>query len=273
MSVPDAVRVFPTRPMAVRPPGGGQWLRGLLGFLLIAAFLGGPLAWFGPGIVQDQRMRADARPLPSGRVSDGRCRIYLGFLTLCDATLTARGKNGPVTDDLHYAFAAWPGTQHVASVMQSAAWPERLTTDIGLDNLTNRMATLGGWVLLWLGLLVAGGVAMWREARRRGRIIAAARSGVRPMLARLVSVGARQGRSWTLGWHDGGPRTATWRVGRKDQPFLISADGWMLALAGPPGTPPMPMDDRLAWADLTEEERRRVVAARDAQWAGHPPAG
>lgn len=271
MRAPDAVTAFPTRPMAVRPPAGGSWWQALLGFVVVAGLGGGAAAWFGPGILNDLRMQDDARPVVGGRVTDGRCSVKLGVLWLCDATLRANGKNGPVEDGMHYAFFDWPGASQTALVMQSPSLPEHLTTDIGLERMTNRILTLGGWVLLWLAVLVAGAVTLRREAVRRRRIVAAARTGVAPMAVRLLSAAAGGGaRQWKIGYDDGGPHTVTWRVGKTDEPFLISPDGWMLALRGPPGVPPMPLDDRLAWADLTAEERQRVVASRDAQWAQHP---
>lgn len=233
---------------------------------------GGAVAWFGPGLLRDLKMQADARPVVGGRVADGRCQIRMGVLALCDATLRATGKNGPLEDGMHLAFFEWPGTTHAARVMQSAAVPDHLTTDIGLERMTNRMLTLGGWVLFWMVLLVGGLVALLRDQARRRGIIAAARTGVAPMAVRLLKVSGGGGaRNWRIGYDDGRPRTANWRVGKKDEPFLISPDGWMLALRGPPGMPPMPMDDRMQWADLTAEERGRIVAARDAQWASHPP--
>ena len=271
MLVPDAVKAFPTRPMAVRPPGGGGWWRGLLGAIFMLGMAGGALAWFGPGMQRDLVMRADARPVVGGQVADGRCQIRLAVLALCDATLRARGKNGPVEDSLHLAFFDWPGASHAATVMQSASRPDRLTTDLGLERMTNRILTLAGWVLFWLVILALGAVAWGRERRRRRASITAARTGVSPMPVRLLKATSGGGvRHWKIGYDEGGPRTANWRVGKKDEPFLISPDGWMLALRGPPGVPPMPMDDRLAWADLTAEDRARVVAARDAQWAHHP---
>lgn len=273
MLVPDAVKAFPTRPMAVHPPGGGGWWRGLLGAFFILALAGSAVAWFGPGLLRDFRMQTDARPVIGGRVTDGRCQVRLAVLTLCDATLRANGKNGPVEDSMHLAFFDLPGTNYTVQVMQSSAVPDHLTTDIGLERMTNRALTLGGWVLLWAALLVAMIVALLREQARRSGIIAAARTGVSPTVVRLIGVGAGGGtRSWKIGYDDGGPRTANWRVGKKDEPFMISPDGWMLALQGPPGMPPMPLDDRLAWAELTAEERQSVVAARDAQWAHHPTA-
>jgi len=272
MPVPDAVAVFPTRPMAVSPPGGGgNWWRGLLGGVFMLAMIGGAVAWFGPGLARDLTMRADARPVVGGQLADGRCQIRLAVLALCDAKLRATGKNGLVEDGMHLAFFDWPGSSYSALVMQSSLVPDHLTTDIALDRLTNRMLTLGGWVLFWIGLLVAGLVALLRERARRRAILAAARTGVSAMPVRLLKVTTGGGvRHWNIGYDDAGPRTTNWRVGKKDEPFLISPDGWMLALRGPPGVPPMPMDDRLDWAALTAEERARVVAARDAQWDRHP---
>ena len=182
-----------------------------------------------------------------------------------------RGKNGPIEDGLHLAFFDWPGASHAAAVLQSSAVPDHLTTDLGLDRLTNRILTLGGWVLFWLVILLLGALAVIRERRRRHALVAAARTGVAPMPVRLLKVTTAGGaRHWKIGYDEGGPRTANWSVGKRDEPFLISPDGWMLALRGPPGVAPMPLDDRLAWAELTAEERARVVAARDAQWAHHP---
>lgn len=274
MLVPEAVQAFPTRPMLLRPPRGGSRLGSLLSAVFLLALAVAPVPWFGPGILRDLTMRADARPVIGGGISDGRCHIHSGVFALCDATLTARGKNGPLSDGMHYAFLQWPGASHTAVVMQSAAVPDHLTTDIGLDRLTNRMLTLGGWVLLLTGLVGALGLAGLREARRRRSIVQAARTGVTPMPVRLLKATRLRGtQTWKLGYDESGPRTVNWNVGKSDAPFLISPDGWMLALRGPAGVGPMPLDDRLSWAELTDVERQRILAARDAQWSNHPPAG
>ncbi len=144
MPTPEAVTAFPTRPMAVRPPGGNPWWRSILGLIFVVAMAGGAVAWYGPGLARDLVMQRDARPVVGGRVADGRCQIRLGVLALCDATLRATGKNGPVEDGMHLAFFDWPGSTYSAQVMQSAAVPDHLTTDIGLEKMSNRMLTLGG---------------------------------------------------------------------------------------------------------------------------------
>ena len=272
---PDTIASFPTRPLVITPPRvGGGWFRALLGFLVVALLAIAPAAFFGPSVARDWVVADAAVPVQGGRVVGGSCKSYIVFINICDGHINAPGKDGGRTASMNYAFLSVPGGTHYLTVMQSTADPTYITTNLGLYHVLNRALLLAGWVVLFTCLAFLLLATWWREQGRLRRVAAMGGQGLRAMGVKLIGMRpyGRKLREWTIGYDDGGPRTARWNMRLPDQPFALPGDGWILAVRGAAGGVPFPLDETLAWVDLTDAERQRIHAARAREWSPAPAA-
>ncbi|MBP0463105.1 hypothetical protein J5Y09_04215 [Roseomonas sp. PWR1] len=156
-------------PPATRRDALKQGILGLLGVLLfsvgIATMVGSEL----PGIRDDLAVREAARPIAGLRVVEGRCRSRLMLIQSCDVTLAWTGKDGSGTRRLSYTFVEPHAGDWSVQAVADPARPQLVTTDLGLDRLTNRIVSLAGLALAGL-LLIVGCLLMivralrWRQA-------------------------------------------------------------------------------------------------------------
>jgi hypothetical protein len=260
---------FPNRPLAVRPPRtSARGMFGLMLGLLVCLALGGGAAWFfGPGLLQDRAI-ADAGAVPArdARLVSGRCSAKL-FLHWCDGTLAAPAKDGGGQTAFHYLFVDFHTGSRTLDVLRHPAQPAQLTTDLGLDQWTNRAITLAAFVGLMA--LAVGGLLLrmlrgdrlsQRAARLDGRTL-------QPVPVQIAGTRMVSGIPfWKLQWFENGRRTSELPVPKGAAPFLLRPDGWVLAVRDAPGRDPLPLDADLGWVGLTEEERSRLHQARTADW-------
>jgi hypothetical protein len=252
---------FPGRPVALRAPGIGLFsqLGGIVWALVI--FGGTLLVVLPPGLdlAGDLGIRSAARPVRGGRV-EGRCRVR-ALLADCEVELVAPPFRGApeVRRKVDYLFFATPGVaDYRAVVMADPAQPGRLTTDLGLDRLWNRLVTLlvVGPFLLAIGLaalLMAPG-----EARRKRRL-ARALSGKQLRLGLLRLERWSRGEWTVVPYPAGAPGERTVWNAPGFPAVLDPAQGLVLAVTTGDGSASMPLDGGLSFVDLTPEERRRLV--------------
>jgi hypothetical protein len=264
----DLAHLLPQRAIAVRPPqtiDGGTI--GVIILLLI--FLGGIVAWLGPGIASDWRMRDDAVAAADLQIREARCRSWLATLRFCSVTVDADRGDTAGERTLWYAFLDGTGDQAMAP-LRSRSDPSRVATDLGLAKVYNRLITL----LLFAGLLVfCIGVAatmLWRGAETRRAFAAMSGRGLRPVVVEMERNNRLppRRRLWVYLYQDGGKREralAEWPS--KLQPLFTTPDeGWALALQGEEGGTPMLLDVDLGTLDLTDAEKAAFRAAFLAQF-------
>ena len=141
-----------------------QVVTGILGCVFFLVVAGAAVAFVAPGIRDDLAVREAARPAPAARVTEGRCRARLMLLQDCSVTLSWPGVNG-APRQLSYLFVEPHSGNWTVRPMSDPKRPDLVTTDLGLDRLNNRIATLAGMVLV--SLLLAGGGLL--SALRRPR--------------------------------------------------------------------------------------------------------
>jgi hypothetical protein len=255
----DLAGLLPRRGLAVRPPpaASGEAI-GVIVLLLIV--LGGLVAWLGPGIVSDWRMRFDAVAATDVRVRDVRCRSWLVLLQICGVGLVAdKGDAAGNERTQWYVFLGRsPGPS--ATPLHSQADASRVTTDLGLYKLRRRLVTL----LLLAGILVCCiGVAaamVWRSMRARRSFAGMSGQRLTPVLVEIERNNRLppRRRLWVYLYDDGGKREralAEWSS--KQQPLFTTPDErWALALRGDTGGTPMLLDRGLQALDLTEAEKK-----------------
>lgn len=251
---------FPRRPLTVKPGRGatGGWVLAILGLLLFGGFLALVGAQIAPAIRDDLAIRAEAQPAPQVRVNGGRCRSRLLMFQDCEVTLTWRGKDGTGTRTMHYMFVEPHMGSWSVTPMMDPAKPDLVSTDLGIERLTNRILTAIGAVLFALALIVGGFVAARKAQRKSGEVKALSGRVLEPVPVAFDGWG--QGPTWKVRDERGG--TFEWPVGKKDKPFILDEQrGLVLALRPPEGGPAFPLDEKLRFVTLTADERARIQQA------------
>jgi hypothetical protein len=256
-----ALAAFPRRVFRLRTGTGGfgRVVWSLIGVLLFGAFGVFLALQVLPALQTDYAIRDSAKPLPGARLVNGTCRSKLALLHTCDLELVWRSGGTEYRRKISYAFVDPHVGSYSVQVMGDAQRPELLTTDLGLERLTNRTLTLAGGALLTL--LLVGGSLLGLRAPSGLRAQAKALAG-----ARLEPVAVRfQGWTgkgeWTVEDERGG--RWSWQVPRKARPFVLDPGrALVLALRPEGGGPAFALDSDLRLADLTREERAAVLAAR-----------
>lgn len=251
---------FPQRPLRITAPFP-RWRSWLLALLALVLFVGGAVAIsvdVVPALLTDHEIAGRAVPLGKARVESGRCQVRAGFLHSCDVTLALSGPN-PVRRKVSYLFVDVGSASRAVAPMGDPARPELMSTDLGLERWTNRVVTFLVMAALFLALTVATVATPFLAGRQRR--LARAMSG-RMLHPEPATLSITQGQ-WIVTPKGGGPKQA-WGLGRKARPFVVDArSGTVLAVTAP-GAPLFPLDEELRWLDLTDEERARLRAARDA---------
>ncbi|MGI4810986.1 MAG: hypothetical protein ACRYF2_23115 [Janthinobacterium lividum] len=146
------------------PRSGGlrQRIWATLGFLMFAGFLVAMVVFTGPPLVSDWQIHATAQPAEQGRIVKGSCTTKI-VLAICDLTLSNRTAAGTTTRSVNYAFTDLHFGDYSAAAMVDPAYPELITTDLGLDKLWNRTLTFLGGAVLMLGFLTLPIVGLYRK--------------------------------------------------------------------------------------------------------------
>ncbi|MBR0681683.1 hypothetical protein GXW74_14400 [Roseomonas eburnea] len=252
---------FPQRPLTLKPGRGalGGWMTTLAGLLLFGAFLAMLAIEIGPALRTDLQIRDQAVPAPQVRVTDGRCRSRLFLFQSCEVTLSWRGKDGTGTRKVSYMFVEPHMGSWSVQAMMDPSRPDLVSTDLGLDRLWNRIATLVGGAIFAL-VLIFGLFLVARKAQAKKREVKALSGrALRAVPVRFAGWG--DGPSWRV--QDEHGATFEWPVRKSDKPFVLDeARGLVLALRDPAGGPAFPLDEKLRFVQLTAEERARIEAAR-----------
>lgn len=257
----SVLAAFPRRAMTLKPGRGaaGGWLLALGGMLLFGGFLAMVAIEVVPSIRTDLAIRDGAVPAPQVRVSDGRCRSRMLLFQDCEVTLSWRGKDGSHSRTLHAMFVEPHMGSWSVTPMMNPAQPELVSTDLGLDRLTNRIATAIGWTVFAVLLIAGGFLAAWK-AQGKSRQVKALSGRVLEAVP-VAFDGWGQGPTWRV--RDERGAVFEWPVRKKDKPFVLDEGrGLVLALRAPEGGAAFPLDDKLRCVTLTGEERARIEAAR-----------
>ena len=254
---------FPRRPLTLKA-GRGAW-RGWLGLLFGVLLFGGFIAMLAiqvvPPLRDDFAIRAQAQPAPGARITAGRCRSRLFLFQSCDLTLSWRGKESNWTREVSYLFVEPHMGSWSARAMADPARPDLVTTDLGLDRLWNRVATLTGGLILAMALIL--GLVLAARKLLAGSRAVKALSGRELRPVPVFFAGWGEGPSWRV--QDEAGATYEWPVVKSDRPFVLDPErGLVLALRDPAGGPAFPLDEKLRLVMLAPEERAAVLAARGA---------
>jgi hypothetical protein len=122
-----------------------EFLKKVLSGLFCLAIAGGA-AWFaGPGLLQDQKIKADYEISQTGEFIDGECSTRLVF-SMCNTTLrTAGGKE--IKEGMFWAD--FNAGDYAVDVVQAKGDPENITTSVAIDKFWNRAITTGAIILLF----------------------------------------------------------------------------------------------------------------------------
>jgi hypothetical protein len=264
----DLAHLLPQRAIAVRPPpaaDGGT--TGVIMLLLI--LLGGVVAWLGPGIASDWRMRDEVLAAADLQTREARCRSWLAALRLCNVTLAPDKGDTASERTLWYVFLGETGDQAMAP-LRSRSDPARVTTDLGLAKVHNRLITL----LLFAGCIVFGisvaATMLWRTMESRRAFAAMSGQRLMPVVVEIERNNRLppRRRLWVYLYDDRGKREralAEWPS--RMQPLFTTLDEkWALALQGDGGGTPMLLDVELGGLDLTDAEKAAFRAAFLAQF-------
>ncbi|MCK8783765.1 hypothetical protein M0638_05135 [Roseomonas sp. NAR14] len=230
-------------------------LAGVLSCLAVMALAGQALI---PALATDFAIRETAVQIGEGRVVEGQCKPRLGLVD-CRTSIRYQVDRGgrEFSRDLHYLFTDVNFGGHAATVLADPTRPELGTTDLALDTLWNRALTLAVIAVALLAGLVGSarlllGGGLWQTARREldGKVLV-------PVPVRLS--GTQKG-AWIIHHKDAGGRVRSgiWPAS-KAQPLWLGGKT-ILAVMPAGGGRAVPMDSALSWLDLTEEERRQVLA-------------
>ncbi len=260
----DRIRIaFPQRALKLHQPIGA-WARLLpvLGFLFLAGIFGGWLGYeVAPALISDFRVQQTAQPLANAHV-EGRCSSRAAIFHDCDVKLVFRRKGDEVRREVHYLFVDFHTGSYSARVMGDPDHPETMTTDLGLDKLWNRVATLLGMAVIGIGML-AGIVIVMRGNRADARALRRL-SGQALQPVPLQFLGWQGNDGWRVAGQDG--LQHLWRVPRKAKPLILDAQrGLVLGVTAAGAEKPFPLDDRLRWVDLQPGERAAVLQAAGQQ--------
>jgi hypothetical protein len=204
-------------------------------------------------------VRERAQQAPAARISEGRCRSRLFLFQTCDLTIAWRGKDGTGTRKVSYMFVEPHMGSWTAVPMMEPARPGLVTTDLGLDRLWNRVGTAAGGLAAAL-LLIGGLVLAALKGQAKGGQVKAL-AGRTLVAAPVLFRGWGEGPSWRV--EDEHGQVFEWPVRKSDKPLVLdAARGLVLALRDPAGGPAFPLDEKLRFVRLTQEERARIEAAR-----------
>ncbi len=248
---------LPARVLHGRPPGAraaAAW--SVVGLLMVGGILGFLLVFVPPGLVTDWQVRGTALALRDGTVTDSDCSSR-DLVNVCDMTLAAPVGTGSVQRRVHYVFIASLDDSLTVQVVADPAHPGWLTTDLGLDQFWDRVASLVGITAVFAGLLLGGGWGALRSYRRAHRWRTA--DSVPVTLRLMTQQRVRNGAVWTVRSEDG--RTVRWTVPRGSAPFSLGSTSEILGLQRVDGSDIMPLDAKLRWVDLTAAERATALGA------------
>jgi hypothetical protein len=259
---------LPDRPLRVRIPGSNlsHRLLVLFGVVVMLGLMAASAAFVAPTLLTDLQIRDTARPVLSSRV-DGSCRSKF-FINTCNVTLMGGKNPNVVTRDVTYVFADAHSGDYSVQVVADPERPELLTTDMALEKLPSRIATLGGfWLLMLVGIILA---IRGLLARRKVKQSIASWDGqrLRAVPLELVSVNGSVGVStWKVKAPGERGKGTMWNLPAKARPFFVG-ENTILGVTGPQGSVVAPMDYGLTWIDLTDEERGAIGRAVHPHTAG-----
>ena len=260
--MPNALAAMPARPLRARPPLGTGFgsvsLRLVLVFGALVVFAFG---WVGPDIATDWLVRGTAVPIRGADVADGKCSTDF-YVDWCDATLTAPAGTETITRRIHYVFVS-KLDKFYARVVADPRHPQWLTTDLGLDYFWNRIASIVLLVAAMTAVLVRELRPIVRTFRLRQRWRTAVLLAV--PLTLVTTKPIRGGVAWKVRADNG--RIWDWKLPRKAQPFVLGPENRVLGLASADAGWILPLDARLRWVELSNEERAAVLEA--GRQAGH----
>jgi len=265
----DLADALPSRPVAVRPPQTVGPLALLGVFTLLFGLLGGLLWWLGPDLVRDWRIGSDASPASDARVEEARCRSRLFVLQVCNVSLADDRSGAKRT--LWYVFIDVRGRERMEP-LRSRSDPALLSTDLGLEKLLARSATLALAAALLASCI---GVAL-RIAQQGLRTLRAFRdlSGQRliPVVVEIErhNLLPPRRRLWVYLYDDGARQGRAFiELPARERPlFTDTSEKRALALRSEQGGTPLLLDARLGCLDLTEAEKTAFYAACRAAFGG-----
>lgn len=265
--------IFPNRPMKVSPPKSGIFtqLGGVLVAAGIACYIMAGVSLITPltqDLVSDFSIRNAARPLAGAIIEQSTCIRPEDddFLTNCKVTLLSKRQGLPeLRREIHFMYYSWPSwhlRDYPMNVVADPSQPEKTTTDLALDKLWNRTATLllntlifllvgllGAFFFKWIAvpLFMRGAVvrALSNQVLRQTILRLDSRGHFRWVVSSRTPTGARKSCEWEA---TGTPI------------YMDPSQNLVLGVTTGDGTMCMPLDTTLSWIDLTDAERMQMLA-------------
>lgn len=261
----DLASAFPTRPLKLRKTGIVPGIFSYLGGLLLLGIAGFIAVWQAPGIVNDWMISQNPVVVHDSTVTDGHCTTRRAIFVACEAHVTYSVKGKTFERDIELMFVDFNTGDYEVEVVRSGDKPQIVGLSLGLDMLWNRIIVGTAFVLL-LGVL---GAALLFKGARADQVRRLAR---KPLKLTAVPVEVTNisnvlgGKVVTYALPRPGKKRGTnvsSRMRRKQEPFWLNGDGQALAALHEGSKTPILLDAELSRLDLTDEERRRIEAARD----------
>jgi hypothetical protein len=258
----DLADALPRRAIAIRPPPVGLGPLGAI--LLLLAMLAGVLAWLGPGLVGDWRMRNDWVAATDARVEQAHCRAWLGVVRFCSVGVIDSRDGAVGKRTLWYAFFGLSGEQRMG-LRRGRSDPALLTAEFASQRLLSRTAMLALAAAL-LGSCIAAAAAMLvKGVSARRAFIGMHSQRLTPMVVEIErhNLMPPRRRLWIYLYDDGGRQGRTFvELPARERPLFVSADErWALALRGDAGGRPLLLDQGLSCLDLTRAEKAAFYQA------------
>ncbi|GLQ11671.1 hypothetical protein GCM10007913_36030 [Devosia yakushimensis] len=261
----DLASAFPTRPLKLAKTGIVPGIFSYLGGLLLLGIGGFIAVWQVPGIVNDWVISQNPVVVYDSTVTDGHCTTRRAIFVDCEAHVTYTVKGKTFERDIELMFVDFNTGDYEVEVVRSGDKPQIVGLSLGLDMLWNRIIVGSGFVLL-MGVL--GAVLLFKGAQA-DQVRRLARKPLKltavPVTVTSIS-NVLGGKAVTYALPRPGKKrgtNVTSRMGRKQEPFWLNGDGQALAALHEGSKTPILLDAELTRLELTDEERRKIEAARD----------
>lgn len=258
---------FPNKPLKLTKIAQNFAMTAFLGLLMLLG--GAGIGWWQYGVAQDiyadHLISKNPQVLENADI-DGECKTRKFAFTDCKATIRDQGK----TYQKSFSFFDSSNDGYEVMAVADASNPNRVTLDLAIDKIGNRIGFLAFFVAVALLMLWAGIYILFVGLPRQRRAIAAFNApGAQPWQTVAVATN-KQGNKYAVEL-DGKTRNIVLQFG-KNKPWVIGEhdDGLLLlGIAPKNGGIPVPLDQKLsAISGLGKAERQALIAHINQHFGG-----
>lgn len=261
----DIASAFPTRPLKLGKTGIVPGIFSYLGGLMLLGIAGFIAIWQVPGIYNDIIISQNPVVVYDSSVEDGHCTTRRAIFVDCEAHVTYTVKGKTFERDIELMFVDFGTQDYEVEVVRSGDKPQIVGLSLGLDMLWNRIIVGSAFILL---MAVLGAALLFKGAQAdRVRALARKALPLTPVPVTIVGISnVLGGKAVTYTIPRPGKKrgtNVTSRMRKKQEPFWLNGDGQALAAIHAGSKTPILLDAELTRLELTDDERRRIEAARD----------